>query len=98
VLQLQVVQGYAGWRVRNARLDFQPELPPFTGYVRLVGLHYAGATLTVYYNLTSMAIELLEDRGTGAVTLNCSGSKVAEQLREGYTASCRRSRFSLTRE
>lgn len=125
-----VIQGYVGWRVQNARLDFKPELPPFTGFVpapahihcfsvslslslcyilstvlhmpvvgqvRLVGLHYAGASLSVHFNLTTMTIELTEDRGTGVLVLNCSGGSAEELLRKGDSVSRPRSGFSLTR-
>ena len=126
-----MIQGYVGWRAQDDRLDFKPELPPFTGFVpapahthrplspclcrsvrslsvsvshvpvveqvRLVGLYYAGASLSVHYNLSTVTIELTEDRGGGGLILNCSGGSAGELLREGDSVSRPRSGFSLTR-
>ena len=89
-----VVQGFAGLRARSSRLDFQPELPPFTDYVRIVGLKYCGTTFTLYYNTTAMVIELLANDRGDAVALNCtSGSRHA--MKAGDVITLARERFSL---
>lgn len=90
-----VMQGFAGLRARSSRLDFQPELPPFTDYVRLVGLHYSSTTFTLYYNTTTMVIELLTNDRGDAVALNCTfGSRYAMQAGDVITLA--RQRFSLS--
>ena len=75
------------------RLDLQPQLPPFTDHVRLVGLRYGGATLTVFYNNTNMVIELLAN-GPVPVAINCS-SGITQILQIDETLTLRREGFSV---
>eukprot|EP01079_Euglenida_sp_SAG-EU17-18_P003286 gene3286-627_t len=72
--QYNPFNGCGGLRALAARLDLNPVLPPLTGLVRLVWLHYAGVAFTLEYPGTSMTVELLDMAGAAAessgLTLN----------------------------
>ena len=97
-----VIQGYAGWRARDASLDFRPVLPPFAQVVRLVGLHFAGSRFTLEFNETSMSVELLAESDNGRIALSCEQSAISSAcwperhtLRVGGKLSLPLAEFSL---
>lgn len=69
-----VIQGYAGLRAHADRVDFNPVLPPFSGIMRLVGLHYAGVTFSLEYTDAHMTVCVSQEAGDG-LTLNTTVSR-----------------------
>ena len=66
-----IVNGYGGLLAHASRLDMRPVLPPFTGFVRMVGLHYAGSCFTLNYTQDAMTLALLHE-AAGGLTINTS--------------------------
>ncbi|GAM22451.1 hypothetical protein SAMD00019534_056260 [Acytostelium subglobosum LB1] len=53
-----VAFGFSGLRIRPQQLDFNPQLPPDTESIKLAALNYLGCKLDVFWNESSIVIEL----------------------------------------